>query len=141
MHGAHVHAGAAAGALVVVHTGHVVVYVDGVLRAALLALHAADTACGAGFAGESAAVVVGAQHHGLLAFRPDPNHLFGAGLLAGAAAGALLRVHTGQAVGHGDGVELAGLHTVTVAQAAVLARRPAGVQGRAGGAALDALVP
>lgn len=98
MHRAHIHTGAAARTLFIVYTGHVIGHLDGALRAALFALHAADAACRAGLARQGATVVIGAHDNGLFALRPNPDHLFGARLLAGAAACAFFRIHTGKPI-------------------------------------------
>ena len=58
MHRAHIHTGAAARTLFIVYTGHVIGHLDGALRAALFALHAADAAGGTGLPGLSALVLV-----------------------------------------------------------------------------------
>src|SRR5699024_9062673 len=135
------HAGAAAGALVVVDPGQVVGDMDGVGGAVALAHPAGDAGGGAGFHGHRAAVAVGAHDHRLVrAGRLDHDDMLGADRRAGAAAGALVLIHHGHAVDDVDGVELAGLDAVAKAGAGKRAVLGAAVEGRRRCTALDALV-
>ncbi len=71
--------------------------------------------------------------------RDDGDHTVGADCGAGAAAGALLPVHLGDAVHDVDGVEGAGPGAVAVAQTAELAQSVAAVQALDRLAAMDAI--
>ena len=95
---------------------------NGVLLALLLAQAAADAGVGADAHGSLALVLVGAGHVDLLGHRDLRDQMAGAGLGAGHAVGALVRVHHGGAVGtDGHGAELAGGHAGAEAQTAELA--------------------
>ena len=72
---------------------------NGVLLALLLAQAAADAGVGADAHGSLALVLVGAGHVDLLGHRDLRDQMAGAGLGAGHAVGALVRVHHGGAVG------------------------------------------
>src|SRR5699024_9623583 len=135
------HAGAAAGALVVVDPGQVVGDMDGVGGAVALAHPAGDAGGGAGFHGHRAAVAVGAHDHRLIrAGSLDHDDVLGADRRAGAAAGALVLIHHGHAVDDVDGVELAGLDAVAKAGAGKGAVLGPAVQRGGRSTALDALV-
>lgn len=139
-HGALLHAQLAALTLILVDVGHIVLHGDGIEMTHLGTLHAADTTGGAGLAGLGALVLVLAGHHRLtLVLGDHADDVVGAGSSAGAAAGALLTIHLGDAVHDVDGIEGAGPGTIAVAQAAVLAHTVAAVQALDGLAALDAL--
>ena len=95
---------------------------NGVLLALLLAQAAADAGVGADAHGSLALVLIGAGHVDLLGHRDLRDQMAGAGLGAGHAVGALVRVHHGGAVGtDGHGAELAGGHAGAEAQTAELA--------------------
>ena len=73
----------AAGALIIIHFGAEAVNSDCFCRAGLYALHAADTAGGAFFAGGGAFIVVFAYNRRLNLFkRHHLNKIFGAGFYA-----------------------------------------------------------
>ena len=85
-HGALLHADLATYTLVLVDLGQEVLHSDGLLGAGLGALHAADTAGGAGLPGIRALVLVLAQDHRLaLVLRHDGDNSVGADGGAGAA--------------------------------------------------------
>ena len=139
-HGALFHAQLTADALVLVDLGQEVLHGDGLLGAGLGALHAADTAGGAGLPGVGPLVLVLAQDHRLaLVLRHNGDHMVGANCGTGAATGTLGPVHMGDAVHDVDGVEGAGPGTIAVAQTAELAQPVAAVEALDGLAALDAL--
>ena len=139
-HGALLHAQLTALALGLIDVGHIVLHGDGLLGAGLGALHAANAARGAGLPGQRTLVLVLTQDHRLaLVLRDDGDHTVGADCGAGAAAGALLPVHLGDAVHDVDGVEGAGPGAVAVAQTAELAQSVAAVQALDRLAAVQAL--
>ena len=129
----------AALALVIIHTGHTVHNVDGIKLAGTLA-HAAGNAGGrAGFHGHRALILVGAHDHRLAgAASVDHNHMLGADVGAGTAAGALVLIHLGHAVHNVDGVKLTDLGAVAQADAGERAGLGAAVQVGGSRAGLDA---
>ncbi len=123
----------------VVHAGEVVLDREGV--ALLGAQAAADTADLAEGPRVLAVLLAAASdgHHVLVGERDHLDQVAGAGLRAGAAAGAFGVVYGGQTVDNVQGVELADAGTVAQAQAPELA----GLHVRQGvgrGAAWDALI-
>ena len=118
-------AGAAVGALFRIDVGQAVGDGDGAVLAGFLALHAADAADGADLPDSAALVVGSAAHPDDAAVGDHLKEVVGADLGAGAAAGAEVPVYHGQTVLDGQGVKLAGFHTVAVTQAAIGAAAPA----------------
>ena len=114
---------------------------NGVKFALLLAQVAADAADVADLAGVGAPVVVGAGNNNVGVVGDGNNDPLGADLHALEAAGAFVRVHTGNAVDHMDGVKFTGSGAGAEAQTAAGTGRGAVAGDEHGAAAVgDALI-
>ena len=111
---------AAAGTLVVVDDGHIVVHVDGIEFALLGAEGTSDTS-GLTYAHDVlAALVAGTLYLVRLSLGHEGYDVLRAGLDAGLTAGTLVLIYNSHTVHHMDGIELTCLYAGTVAHASVL---------------------